>query len=54
MNEVSIIGGADGPTAILLTGIPSSGSAAVLLAVLAVLAVSAAAMLAAGWLYHRR
>lgn len=51
MNEVSIIGGADGPTAILLTGIPSSGSAAVLLAVLA---VSAAAMLAAGWLYHRR
>lgn len=51
MNEVSIIGGADGPTAILLTGIPSSGSAAVLLAVLT---VSAAAMLAAGWLYHRR
>lgn len=48
MNEVSIIGGADGPTAILLTGMPSSGSAAVLLA------VSAAAMLAAGWLYHRR
>ena len=46
MNSLGVIGGADGPTAVFVTGDP----AAALLA----LALAAAAVLAGAWLFRRK